>query len=944
MTAKKRLLRMLPLFLLALVLGMLLLTATAPAAHADYDDGMECPVCGKWRWDEYIACFDCGTCEDCVDDESHWCSECGGCVVDNDVCYGCWACDDCEDICTDCHDKCTGCSDDSKFCVGCNSCVDCNGDTACPGCRENCAECESNGIPCGTCWMCPNCNDDSVCEDCGEACFNCADDSKFCVNCMRCPTCNGDTACPGCRENCGECEEKDFCPECFYCEDCAILCPDCGETCNQCETIPMCENCHVCENCSTMLCQGCHETCISCNNIIMCWVCELCDDCSGGVCQNCESACLNCSILCESCYTCEDCNGFTTCPDCHGTCGECETTPQCEECFTCENCAMICQDCGKMCSECDDGFCTGCGTCSDCNGDTACPDCCESCENCGAKNQCEVCRLCEDCTIVCENCGAMCADCDSEFCLGCNSCSTCNGGTACPDCYETCLECGSKAQCRDCNICEDCGNVCTDCGELCEDCGSDGWCQGCKTCEDCNSGTACPDCHETCTQCKTLDQCRDCLRCESCVEICRNCCELCADCDPGFNSTLRLCSDCEADASVPRLAIISQPEDATCLPGGSVTLSVEAVGEGLTYQWMIFNGSQYEIIPGATGPTCTRTNLKSSDLTKKDGILSVSLRCRVTDSAGSSVLSREAHIYLQPQKLVFTGLDLPVPGQTLDGSKVPSCNVGTVTRVRYVCDKKDAGGQTVKPNTKYSIAFVITGADDILNSVPHGADFLADWNGLAPAEGGVVYVSGIGYHVVFEYTTPKSADITFTGGSLPVPGKPLDTTLPTSNAGKATGIVWRVNGKEVSGIAQPNTTYSAGILLPRYYENQDKMKATWNGIEASRVATVSGRGTVFEFNYTTSGAPTVKIADDGKTAKATDFKGLYARVALVIENKGQTGLYVSQAQIGSDGRIVIPLDMLAGFKVTGINVALVSSPAEIQSATPKPVARDTKML
>lgn len=27
-----------------------------PHVHADYEDGMDCPVCGNYHWDDYLAC------------------------------------------------------------------------------------------------------------------------------------------------------------------------------------------------------------------------------------------------------------------------------------------------------------------------------------------------------------------------------------------------------------------------------------------------------------------------------------------------------------------------------------------------------------------------------------------------------------------------------------------------------------------------------------------------------------------------------------------------------------------------------------------------------------------------------------------------------------------------------------------------------------------------
>ncbi len=66
-------------------------------AHADYDDGMECPVCGKHHWDDWVECYDCGMCIDCAADYiCPYCGECTYCAGDR--CGGCGACPDCGEI------------------------------------------------------------------------------------------------------------------------------------------------------------------------------------------------------------------------------------------------------------------------------------------------------------------------------------------------------------------------------------------------------------------------------------------------------------------------------------------------------------------------------------------------------------------------------------------------------------------------------------------------------------------------------------------------------------------------------------------------------------------------------------------------------------------------------------------------------------------------------
>ena len=91
-------------------------------------------------------------------------------------------------------------------------------------------------------------------------------------------------------------------------------------------------------------------------------------------------------------------------------------------------------------------------------------------------------------------------------------------------------------------------------------------------------------------------------------------------------------------------------------------------------------------------------------------------------------------------------------------------------------------------------------------------------------------------------------------------------------------------------------------------------------------------------------APTVTLSDDGRTAWAENYDGLYARVALVLDNNGVSGLYVTQASINTDGAVVIPAFMVPGLTVRGVNVALVPTLEDIQSPMPNAVATASKML
>ncbi len=106
--------------------------------------------------------------------------------------------------------------------------------------------------------------------------------------------------------------------------------------------------------------------------------------------------------------------------------------------------------------------------------------------------------------------------------------------------------------------------------------------------------------------------------------------------------------------------ITSQPLAQTFTVGGGITLSVAAIGTGLTYQWQ-FNGTN---ISGATNPTLNLTSLTSAD--------AGTYRVLVSSSAGGSVTSQD--VVLQP--LFFGSLKL-YAGTTLTGT------VGQQFRVDY---------------------------------------------------------------------------------------------------------------------------------------------------------------------------------------------------------------------------------------------------------------------
>ena len=89
----------------------------------------------------------------------------------------------------------------------------------------------------------------------------------------------------------------------------------------------------------------------------------------------------------------------------------------------------------------------------------------------------------------------------------------------------------------------------------------------------------------------------------------------------------------------------------------------------------------------------------------------------------------------------------------------------------------------------------------------------------------------------------------------------------------------------------------------------------------------------------------VTLSEDGTRAQIQgDFTGVYARVALVIQNGEVSGLYVTQAPINESGAVVIPQFQMPGLTVIGVNIALVDSLDEILSSTPDAIDSDFMMF
>lgn len=301
-----------------LLCGVLLLSVFPITAFAGWEDGIECPGCGHWHYDDYV-CEWCGGCsDDCTNASCHYdyhCMWCGACFLNGD--FGCDQCHLCEDCFTN----------DGIHCPECGDCYFDDRDSLC----ANCWKCPTCAYVCPDCGWCEDCieEENMHCVECGNCytfCEPCADGGDHCVDCcVLCPQCDGCLFDDG-LEICGFCE---LCSDC--CHDNAVNegC-DCGDYCI--ESSDWIE--HICEECGTPFCQI--DQCETCGLCLDC--CAETSDCSEGMCAEDsdyeEHFCADCGQCFHDVDPCDTCieNGNLRCEDC------------CAELVEAEGC-----DCGDRC-------------------------------------------------------------------------------------------------------------------------------------------------------------------------------------------------------------------------------------------------------------------------------------------------------------------------------------------------------------------------------------------------------------------------------------------------------------------------------------------------------------------------------------------------------------------------------------------------------------------
>ncbi|MBR2759711.1 MAG: hypothetical protein IKD66_00940 [Solobacterium sp.] len=100
------------------------------------------------------------------------------------------------------------------------------------------------------------------------------------------------------------------------------------------------------------------------------------------------------------------------------------------------------------------------------------------------------------------------------------------------------------------------------------------------------------------------------------------------------------------------LEIVSQPEDCTVPIGENAVFSVEANGEGLTYQWYLSrdNGMNWVKLNGRKFPSALTADFEIKGSTSTKGNL---FHCVVTDAYGNSLTSDAAHLELDKAVVIL---------------------------------------------------------------------------------------------------------------------------------------------------------------------------------------------------------------------------------------------------------------------------------------------------
>ena len=231
------------------------------------------------------------------------------------------------------------------------------------------------------------------------------------------------------------------------------------------------------------------------------------------------------------------------------------------------------------------------------------------------------------------------------------------------------------------------------------------------------------------------------------------------------------------------------------------------------------------------------------------------------------------------------------------------------------------------------------GSLNIVNGTLMGRGTILDIRGSVTMKaGGIIGGSLTGAAVAVKVAGGGS--FTMTGGSL-IALSPLDAAegAQVSIRGGHIGMK-AMTGAGLTGAIGPGVTLSAEPDQSQLASNVTYYRDTEDtGYYITALA---------EIDDPTPGPEVqVALAEDGKTAAITgDFEaaGLFARVALVIDNNGVSALLVTQATINPEGTVVIPSFMVPGLRVTGVCIALSGSREDLEGPNPQVIAMDFLLL
>ncbi|MBE5776841.1 MAG: hypothetical protein E7326_04985, partial [Clostridiales bacterium] len=124
----------------------------------------------------------------------------------------------------------------------------------------------------------------------------------------------------------------------------------------------------------------------------------------------------------------------------------------------------------------------------------------------------------------------------------------------------------------------------------------------------------------------------------------------------------------------PALAITQQPKDASAADGETVSTTVKATGDGLTYKWYWKNASDTSYLLSSVTSNTYTTPMSQV----KDGR---TVYCVITDASGNSVTSRTATLTLAAPALVITSQ--PKDASAADGETVSTTVKATGDGLTY---------------------------------------------------------------------------------------------------------------------------------------------------------------------------------------------------------------------------------------------------------------------